>query len=178
MSTNTIGIIVGSTRPERKSIETAEWFQKKAGWFDGLEAEYKIIDLKDYPLPFFGEDDINNAIEPFEQAIRECDGFIFITPEYNHSISGVLKNALDFAYADWDKKPAGIVSYGFGANGARAAEHLRGIMAALGMVDVKTHMLISLFDDVQNNRMCFRDLHDKTMGQMLLDIKYWLNLKG
>ena len=173
-----IGIITGSTRPERKSIDIAEWFQKKAGWFEPFKAEYIIIDLKDYPLPFFGEEDTHKAIEPFEQAIRDCDGFIFITPEYNHSVPGVLKNALDFAYKDWNRKPAGIVSYGYGSSGARAAEHLRNILGALGIVDIKTHMLISLFDDTQNNQMCFRDLHDKTMGEMLLDIQYWLDLKG
>lgn len=174
MSNHKIGIITGSTRPERKSIEIAEWFQKKAGWFEPVAAEYVIIDLKDYPLPFFGEPDTNDVISKFEKAINDCDAFVFVTPEYNHSIPGVLKNALDFANKDWENKPAGIVTYGFGANGARAAEHLRGILGALGVKDVKTAMLISLFDDVQNDKMCFRDLHDNIMGRMLLEIQNWL----
>jgi NAD(P)H-dependent FMN reductase len=173
-----VGIIVGSTRPDRKSIEIAEWFQKKAESFDLFEADYFIIDLKDYPLPFFGEEDTHKAIEPFEQVIQYCDAFVLITPEYNHSITGVLKNALDFAYTEWGNKPAGIVSYGFGANGARAAEHLRGICGALGMVDVKTHILLSLFEDMQNKQMAFRDIHDATIKALLLDLKYWLDLKG
>jgi NAD(P)H-dependent FMN reductase len=175
---NIIGIIVGSTRPDRKSIEIAEWFQKKAESFNLFEADYFIIDLKDYPLPFFGEEDTHKAIDPFESAIRACDAFVFITPEYNHSITGVLKNALDFAYTEWGNKPAGIVSYGFGSNGARAAEHLRGICGALGMVDVKTHVLISLFEDMKNKQMAFRDIHDGTIKALLLDLKYWLDLKG
>jgi NAD(P)H-dependent FMN reductase len=175
---NKIGIIVGSTRPERKSLEIAEWFKLKAEAMGLLDVEYTLIDLLSYPLPFFGELDINNAIKAFEDVIGECSGFVVVTPEYNHSITGVLKNALDFAYTEWANKPAGIISYGFGANGARAAEHLRGVMGALGVVDVKTHILISLFDDMKNNKMSFRDLHDSNMKAMLLDLKYWLDLKS
>jgi NAD(P)H-dependent FMN reductase len=183
-----IGIIVGSTRPERKSIEIAEWFQLKAGfhaqWFqehtgrNTEDLEYVILDLKDYPLPFFGEDDKENIISRWESVIAECSGFIVIAPEYNHSIPGVLKNALDFAYTAWKNKPVGLVCYGFASSGARAGEYLRQIFGALGAIDVQNHLLISLYHDTQNKRLSFRALHDAPLGEMLKEIIYWIDVQS
>jgi NAD(P)H-dependent FMN reductase len=78
---------------------------------------------------------------------------------------------LDFAYKQWSDKAAGIVSYGYGANGARAAEHLRGISGALGIADVKTHILISLFDDVKEQVFTPREIHKKNIELMLKEIE-------
>jgi NAD(P)H-dependent FMN reductase len=169
-----IGIIVGSTREGRKSIEVAEWFLKKAQAASPSKISFGIVDLLQFPLPFFGEPDRFGMIQSFEEAIRGYDGFVFVTPEYNHSITGVLKNALDFAYQDWNNKTAGIITYGFGANGARAAEHLRGILGALGVADVKTHILLSLFDDVAEQKIQPRSLHDKNINLMIQELLFRL----
>lgn len=174
MKNNKIGIIVGSTREGRKSIEVAEWFLNKAQAAAPSDISFEVIDLLQFPLPFFGEPDQFNMIEPFEETIRNYDAFVFVTPEYNHSIPGVLKNALDFAYQDWNNKTAGIITYGFGANGARAAEHLRGILGALGVADVKTHILLSLFDDVVDQKIQPRSLHDKNIDLMIQDLLFRL----
>jgi NAD(P)H-dependent FMN reductase len=172
MEKKKIGIIVGSTREGRISKTIAEWAQQEVQKVS--EYDIVLLDLADYPLPFFGEPDTKKAITSWEQAVRDCNGFIFVTPEYNHSITGVLKNALDFAYNDWDKKVAGIISYGFGANGARAAEHLRGILGALGVVDVKTHILLSLFDDMENKIFKPRNLHIANIKSMIENISFYL----
>jgi NAD(P)H-dependent FMN reductase len=81
--------------------------------------------------------------------IASFDGFVFVTPEYNHSTSGALKNAIDFLYAEWNNKAAGFVSYG-SAMGVRAVEHLRLIMAELMIADVRAQVMLSLFTDFEN----------------------------
>lgn len=167
-----IGIIIGSTREGRMSRKIAEWVEQEV--LKICNHEVVLLDLLEYSLPFFGEPDTNKAITDWESQINSCDGFIFVTPEYNHSIPAVLKNALDFAYNDWNQKVAGIVSYGFGANGARAAEHLRGILGALGVVDVKTHILLSLFDDIIDQQFTPRKLHVTNIKQMIADMSKYL----
>src|SRR4029078_11439996 len=78
------------------------------------------------------------------------DGFVFVTPEYNHSTSGSLKNAIDFGYNEWNDRAAGIVSYGVSANGMRAAEHLRLILGELQIADVRQQVGFSLITDFEN----------------------------
>jgi NAD(P)H-dependent FMN reductase len=172
----TIGIITGSTRIKRKSLEIAEWVKSEAGKL--FPADYVIIDLKDYPLPFFGEEGDGNVIQAFEKIIGDCDAFIFVAPEYNHSITGVLKNALDYGYNNWSYKIAGIVSYGFAANGARAAEHLRGIFGSLNIMGLRSSVLLSMYEDMKDDKLELRDFHYSGLDKMLLEMKEWLNLKG
>jgi NAD(P)H-dependent FMN reductase len=172
MEQKTIGIIVGSTREGRLSRAVAEWVQKEAQAV--CDHEIILLDLADYPLPFFGEPDTKEAINNWESMIDKCKGIIFVTPEYNHSIPGVLKNALDFAYTNWDRKVAGIVSYGFGANGARAAYHLRGILGAIGVIDIKTQILLSLFDDMNNKQFAPRNLHLQNIKKMISEMLYFI----
>jgi NAD(P)H-dependent FMN reductase len=81
--------------------------------------------------------------------IAAYDGFVFVTPEYNHGTTGVLKNAIDYLYAEWNNKAAGFVSYG-SAGGARAVEHLRLIMGELQVADVRQQVQFSLFHDFEN----------------------------
>lgn len=164
-----IGIVVGSTRKNRISITIANWLKNECESISDFT--FFLIDLVDYSLPFFGENDNHPGIKKWENTISECDGFIFVTPEYNHSITGVLKNSLDYAYKEWNEKTAGILSYGYGANGARAAEHLRGILGALGIADVKTHILISLFDDMKNNEFTPRTIHQTNIKLVLEEIQ-------
>ncbi len=145
-----IGIILGSTRPGRKGEQIAQWALAEASKREGVS--YEIVDLAYYNLPHLDEaipasqgKYQNDHTKEWAEKIDSLDGFIFVTPEYNHSTSGVLKNALDFIYAEWNNKSAGFISYGAGATGgARAAEHLRLIVGELQIADVRSQVSVSL----------------------------------
>ena len=107
------------------------------------------------------------------EKINSLDGFIFIVQEYNHSITGALKNALDTAQVQWNNKAAGIVSYG-STGGARAAEHLRGILGELLVADVRVHPTLSLFTDFENGSdFKPQDLHLDNVNLMLDQVISW-----
>ena len=148
MTTLNIGIIIGSTREGRVSPQVAQWVKEIAD--KRGDANYTVIDIADYKLPLLGEagSDASGAAA-WSQAVAQQDGFVFIVQEYNHSITGALKNALDFLREEWNNKAAGIVSYG-SVGGARAAEHLRGILGELSVADVRVHPALSLFTDFEN----------------------------
>jgi NAD(P)H-dependent FMN reductase len=116
-----------------------------------------VVDLRDYPLPHLDEplpaarstQYLHAHTRAWADKIASFDGFVIVTPEYNHSTSGVLKNALDYLYAEWNNKAVGFVGYG-GAGGARATEHLRLICGALQMADVPQQVGLSLQTDFEN----------------------------
>ncbi|WP_250003089.1 NADPH-dependent FMN reductase [Actinoplanes sp. M2I2] len=149
-----IGIILGSTRPGRNGEAVAKWVLDVAAKRD--DAEFELVDLLDYNLPHLDE-----AIPPsmgqyskphtieWAKKIDSFDGFIFVTPEYNHSTSGALKNAIDFLFKEWNNKAVGFVGYG-AVGGARAVEHLRLIAGELMMADVRAQVLLSLATDFEN----------------------------
>ncbi len=136
-----IAIIVSSTRPTRFADIPTAWIKAQAEARGDMDVE--VLDLRDYPMPFFDEV-ASNAWAPtqnpvavkWQQKLAEFDGYIFVVAEYNRSITGALKNALDQAYVEWAKKPAGIVAYG-SVGGTRAAEQLRLIAVELQMVPVR-----------------------------------------
>ena len=142
MSKPKIAIIIGSTRPARFGHLPAAWIKKQADAHGGLDTE--IVDLRDFKLPFFDED-ASNAWVPskgaeaqrWQKTIGGYDGYIFVVAEYNRSITGVLKNALDQAYVEWNRKPFGAIAYG-GVGGARALEHLRNMGTELQMVSTRS----------------------------------------
>ncbi|MFD7153160.1 NADPH-dependent FMN reductase [Kribbella sp. NPDC059898] len=154
MSDLKIAVILGSTRPGRNGKAVADWVLTQAQQRSG--ATYELVDLLDHPLPHLDE-----AIPPstgqyagehtkaWAATIAAYDGFVFVTPEYNHSTSGVLKNAIDYLYGEWNNKAAGFVSYG-SLGGARAIEHLRAISAELQIADVRQQLSFSLFTDFEN----------------------------
>jgi len=138
-----IGIIVGSTRPNRFSEKPAQWIFDKARQRQDLDVE--LLDLRDYPLPFFEEamppgmakDGYTNpAVVKWRDKIREGDGFIIVTPEYNHGYPAVLKNALDYVYFAWSRKAVAFVSWG-GAGGTRGVEQLRAVAIELDMAPTR-----------------------------------------
>jgi NAD(P)H-dependent FMN reductase len=139
-----IGIIIGSTREGNIGKEFGEWVFEQSK--TRKDADYQLIEVSKFKLPMLGESNEKIGIEQWNQTISALDGFVFVAAEYNHSITGSLKNALDLAFDTWMNKAAGIVSYGY-AGGARAAEHLRGILGALGVADVQQHVLINLNSD-------------------------------
>jgi NAD(P)H-dependent FMN reductase len=167
-----IGIILGSTREGRVSPQVGQWVKgiaDKRG-----DANYEIVDIADYQLPFLGTTDGSEpGIAAWNQKLANLDGFVFIVQEYNHSITGALKNALDFAREAWNNKAAGIVSYG-STGGARAAEHLRGIMGELMIADVRVHPTLSLFTDFENGTVFKpQDLHLNNVNAMLDQVISW-----
>lgn len=172
MSNLKIGIILGSTRQGRLSPQVGKWVKEIAD--KRGDAAYEIVDIADYKLPLLGETDGSEpGIQAWKDKLASLDGFVFIVQEYNHSISGALKNALDWAREEWNNKAAGIVSYG-SVGGARAAEHLRGICGELKIADVRTHAALSLFTDFENFAT-FKpaDLHLKNVNTMLDEVVAW-----
>ncbi|MCA9357550.1 NAD(P)H-dependent oxidoreductase [Candidatus Nomurabacteria bacterium] len=138
-----IKIITGSTREGRFSDKASAWIAEEAKKQDGVTVE--ILDLRDYEMPFFNEAVSpsfktepyeNEAVARFTKKIEEGDAFIMVTPEYNHSTSGVLKNAIDWVSPEWNNKPIAFVSYG-SVGGARAVEQLRLIAVELQMAPIR-----------------------------------------
>jgi NAD(P)H-dependent FMN reductase len=149
-----IGIILGSTRPGRNGEQVAKWVYDIASRRD--DAEFELIDLLDYRLPHLDEplppsfgNYRNEHTKQWASTIASFDGFVIVTPEYNHGPSGVLKNALDYLYAEWNNKAVGFVSYG-AAGGVRAVEHLRLVAGELQMADVRQQVALSLLTDFEN----------------------------
>lgn len=142
MSKLKIAVILGSTRDSRFGAVPAQWILDLARQRPELDVE--LVDLKDFDLPLFNEA-ASNAWMPsqspeavrWQNKISEFDGYIFVTAEYNRSITGALKNALDQAYVNWNKKAAGYVGYGT-VGGARAVEHLRNIAVELQMASTRS----------------------------------------
>lgn len=167
-----IGIILGSTRQGRVSPQVGNWVKEIAD--KRGDANYEIVDIADFKLPFLGEGTGEEpGLKAWPEKLASLDGFVFIVQEYNHSITGALKNALDSARDEWNNKAAGIVSYG-STGGARAAEHLRGILGELQVADVRVHPTLSLFTDFENfNEFKPADLHLENMNLMLDQVTAW-----
>ncbi len=147
MTTPKIAIIIGSTRDSRFGEKPAQWLYERASKRDDFEVE--LVDLKEFDLPLFNEKASNlwmPSEDPkavaWQEKIAEFDGYIFVTAEYNRSITGALKNALDQAYKEWNRKPMGALGYG-GVGAARAVEHLRNIAVELQMVPVRNAVHIA-----------------------------------
>jgi len=149
-----IGIILGSTRPGRNGEAVAKWVLDVAK--QRSDAEFELVDLLDYNLPHYDEPipaSMGQYSHPHTQEwarkIASFDGFVIVTPEYNHSTSGALKNAIDFLFAEWNNKAVGFVSYG-SAGGARAVENLRLVAGELRLADVRAQVMLSLHHDFEN----------------------------
>ena len=130
-----LAIIVGTTREGRQTIKQAKWIHNTARDLEDVQSE--IVDLKDYPMPLFDEPisprynpdrKIDVRVQKFLKKIEAFDAYIFVTAEYNHSIPGVLKNAIDYITFEMKRKPAAIASHGT-VGGARAAMHLKEILS-------------------------------------------------
>jgi NAD(P)H-dependent FMN reductase len=165
-----VGIILGSTRNGRISPEVGKWVKEIADKRE--DATFEIVDIKEYQLPFLGESTDNTQVIKWNNKLNELDAFIFVVAEYNHSITGALKNALDSARDAWNNKSAGIVSYG-SVGGARAAEHLRTILGELQVADVRTHVLLSLFHDFKDGAFKPLPIHLANVSDMLDQLIIW-----
>ena len=178
MSELKIAIILGSTRPGRNGKVVADWVFDKAQ--ARIDADYDLIDLADHPLPHIDEpmspmlgQYAGEHTKAWAATIAPYDGYIFVTPEYNHSTSGVLKNAIDYLYAEWNNKAAAFVSYG-SVGGARAVEHLRAVCSELQIAHVRQQLAFSMFTDFENFSD-FRpaELHDDLATTMFDQLEAW-----
>ena len=173
-----IGIIVGSTRPGRKAEAVAKWVHEHA--LKRSDAEYELVDIADYDLPLLDEpvppsmgQYSKEHTKKWAAKIASLDGFVFVTPEYNHGIPGALKNAIDFLFAEWNHKAAGFVSYG-SAGGVRSVESLRLVMGELHVADVRANVGLSLFTDWENfARFTPAERHEKALGPLLDQVVAW-----
>lgn len=139
----TIQIILGSTREGRFSEKPARYIYDELAKRQDAEAE--LVDLRDWPLPFFDQSVTpsykkepypHEIVERWSAKVGGADGFIIVTPEYNHGYPAVLKNALDWVFKEWAHKPVGFVSYG-SVSGARSVEQLREVSIELGLVPIR-----------------------------------------
>lgn len=175
-----IGIVLGSTRPARFAGRPAQWLldiAKQRG-----DATFELVDLRDYPLPFFDEEKSpfrepsqNELAVRWGKKVAELDGFVFVNGEYNHSVPASLKNAIDYLYREWNKKPAAFVSYG-NAGGARAVEQLRMILVELQMAPLRNavHIIRGEFLDLAQGRKEFADFpHLAQAATLMLDELIW-----
>jgi len=147
-----IAIVVGSTRPGRRADQVARWV-REAGAARGPEVEYALVDLAEVGLPLLDEpvpaaigDYRNPHTRRWAEIVASFDGFVFVTPEYNHAMPAALKNAIDYLFAEWNDKAAGFVSYGL-AGGVRAVEQLRLTLAEVKVACVRSQVALSLFTD-------------------------------
>ncbi|AXY61582.1 NADPH-dependent FMN reductase [Acinetobacter sp. WCHAc010052] len=151
-----IFIIVGSIREGRVAIKVADWLAAEIKKLEFSTLNVETVDLKEWDLPFFaGKNSPATGIydQPKQQEwgnkIASGDAFIFITPEYNHGYSPVLKNAIDYVYKEWQGKPSAFVSYG-GTNGSRSIDQLKQVCGFMGMID--SNAVIELRDIFSRTR--------------------------
>lgn len=172
-----IGVIAGSTRPGRRALDVANWVLDVAGMRG--DAVFELVDIQAYNLPLLDEP-VPPSMGQYTQLhtkvwsakIAEFDGFVFVTPEYNHGTSGALKNAIDFLFKEWNDKAAGFVSYG-SIGGARAVESLRLVMGELMVADVRAQVMLTLRDDWQEHAFKPREHHEQALDTLLDQVVAW-----
>lgn len=174
-----IQVILGTTRPSRFSEKPGKWILEKLQQQKGLESE--LVDPRDYPLPFFEEikspamtdgNYSNKVAAEWAKKVKKADGYIIVTGEYNHGYPAVLKNALDYAYKEWNNKPVAFVGYG-GMGGTRVIEQLRGVAIELQMTPIRSAVYIPAYWSLLDEK---GDLKTETLedsAKIMLDQLIW-----
>jgi NAD(P)H-dependent FMN reductase len=182
MSKPKIGVIISSTRPTRFGEKPAKWILEHAKARGDVDAE--LIDLRDYPLPLFDApaSDFwmptpNEVAAKWQAKLNEFDGFIIVVAEYNRSITGALKNAIDWAYKPFVRKAVAYVGYG-SVGGARAVEHLRNILVEMQTVPVRhaVHIGGSDFVPIMMGQKTWDDVKggfDAYVPELLENLVWW-----
>ena len=177
-----IGVVLGSTRPGRRSPGVGRWLldvgsaHLRDSW-PGMSLD--LIDIADFELPLLDES-VPAALGTYARphtrrwasAVDACDGFVFVTPEYNRSLPAALKNAIDYLFAEWHDKAAGLVGYGV-LGGVRALEHLRQVLAEVKVADVRTAVTLSLSDDLAGSGVAARPHQCEQARRMLDEVASW-----
>jgi NAD(P)H-dependent FMN reductase len=181
MSIPRLAIVIGSVRPNRFAAHAAAWIDDIARQRDDFEVE--VVDLKQYPLPLFAEEasplyaaSKDGTARRWQKKMGEFDAYIFTAAEYNHGPTAVLKNALDYAYAEWSNKPVAFVGYG-GVGAARAIEQLRLSAIELQMAPIRAavHILFPTYLAVLKEGKKLGDFEflNQTARDLLDQLAWW-----
>jgi NAD(P)H-dependent FMN reductase len=181
MSIPKLAIVIGSVRPNRFAEHVARWIEEVARQRHDFEVE--VVDLKQYPLPLFAEEasplyavSKDETARRWQKKIAEFDAFIFTAAEYNHGPTAVLKNALDYAYAEWRNKPVAFVGYG-GVGAARAIEQLRLSAIELQMAPIRAavHILFPTYLAVlkEGKKLGDFDFLNQNARDLLDQLAWW-----
>lgn len=176
MNSMKIGIVIGSIREGRFGESVGHWVKELS---DARPATYELIDLKAYGVPLLTSATVpgaankqydDPAVTAWSHAIDSCDGFVFITPEYNHGVAGPMKNAYDSLGAEWRGKPVAFVAYG-ADGGVRAVEQWRQIVANFQQYDVRNQVSLSLFHDADDNGFAPQERRAEEVARVLEDLE-------
>lgn len=172
-----IAIIAGSNRPNAINPQVVDWVAAELAGHDRIQAEivnYDDFDLPvlDEPIPAGAHMYQNDHTKARGAKLEEFDGYIFVTPEYNHSVPGNLKNALDYVSLEFNHKVAGIVNSG-ADKGVRAAEHLRLVLANSRVAVVRDQTSFSIFTDFTDGRFTPQEVSSQTFAPMIEDVIMW-----
>ncbi len=172
-------VILGSIREGRVGEKVANNLMEELAKRD--DAEYELVDLLDYPMPLFAEavppsmkeEKYDGVIGDWQKKIASGDGYIFVTAEYNRGVPSALKNAIDYIYAEWNKKPMAVVSYGNAAGGTRAAEQLRTAAVEMQMAPIRIGIHISYFWEKFDEQGKLTEEHFSQQVQDLAEQLMW-----
>jgi NAD(P)H-dependent FMN reductase len=179
MSSPKIAVLIGSTREGRLGEPVARWFASLAASRDDLDIS--VVDLLEWDLPFLSAPvppamapPSDPLIERWASEVDAADGYVLVTPEYNHGYPAALKNALDLVFEPWRRKPVSFVSYGGPGAGLRAVEQLRQVVVELEMVPLRHQVAIPraymAFDDDGRLR---DERHARDAERMLTELVWW-----
>lgn len=173
----TIGVFLGSVRTGRIGSQVGAWVMEAGAERD---ADYRLLDLAEFDVPHLIAEVVpgaankqydDPAVTAWSKAVDACDGFVFVTPEYNHSIPGTMKNAFDSLFGEWAGKPVAFVSYG-ADGGVRAVEHWRQIVANLSMTDIRNQVALNIFgEDVNDGELSPREDKQAALTRALDDLE-------
>lgn len=173
----TIGVFLGSVRSGRIGEHIGAWVMDAAAERD---ADYRLLDLAEFDVPHLIAEVVpgaankqydDPAVTAWSKAVDTCDGFVFVTPEYNHSIPGTMKNAFDSLFGEWAGKPVAFVGYG-ADGGVRAVEHWRQIVANLSMTDIRNQVVLNIFgEDVNDGELSPREHKQAALTRALSDLE-------
>jgi NAD(P)H-dependent FMN reductase len=184
-------VIVGSTRPTRAADRVVPWVARRASAHGAFDVE--VLDLRDWPLPFFAEHmgtigDFNDptysepVVRQWNAKAKQSDAWLVVTPEYNHSLPGVLKNAIDNLFVSFAlrNKPLAVVSYSAGiAGGSRAIEHLAHIAIEAEMAPLRNTVIIPFVDEAFDEAgEPVNPATDVGLGIVLDDLAWWSSALG
>lgn len=175
-------VVLGSIREGRVGDKVGSWVMEEASKREP-QFDYELLDLKDYPMKLYqeakhpamlnGQSSDGNA-NKWIQKVKEADGFIFVTPEYNHLPSGALKNAIDYPYNEWHKKPIAYVSYGGASGGSRAVEVLRLAAIEQHMVPIRESVVIQFVSkNLENEKLIPDGYMSNALTATLSQLEWW-----
>ncbi|MGV9311069.1 NADPH-dependent FMN reductase [Streptomyces sp. NPDC003691] len=159
-----VAVIIGSTREGRIGGRIAQWFTERAA--GRADLALTVVDLLDFDFPAHYPDRTTKPMQTFTGLIADAEAFVVVTPEYNRSYPASLKQAIDFAYDEWQAKPVAFVSYGHGSCGLHAVEHLRSVFTELHTVTLRNGVAINLLDEPLTGR-------DRSIALMLDQLGWW-----